>query len=147
MSNYFVTDTLRWSNDAEKNCDSLSYVKLKEIKLNQDLPVCRIKFDLKSAGTVHYAYAQIYKNGVAIGTAQSTYGTTYLTKSEDFTGFKAGDLIQIYAKEDAVSWPAFVQNFRLYFDYGINKAGGYDVTNPILTTWTFTTNPTNQDPA
>ena len=38
-------ETLRNSNDTEKSTQSSTYVKLKEVLLNADLPNCTIKFD------------------------------------------------------------------------------------------------------
>lgn len=134
LSLYFTpSENLKNSNDTQKYTHSQTYVKLKEIKLNQDLPACRIKFDLEGHSYVgeQYAYARIYKNGVAIGTERSVYmgatgATTSATFSEDFTGFVKGDLIQLYAYTpgDGNAYAA-VRNFRLYYDVGL----GISTTN------------------
>jgi len=71
-----------------------SYAKAKELIVGRD-GGARIVFTMlaNSGGT---AYGKIYKNGVAIGTERSTTSSTYVTFSEDFTGFVQGDLIQLY---------------------------------------------------
>ena len=113
--NSYPSETLRNSNDTERNINSLTYTKLKEIKLGFGLAKCRIKFDLR-ASTPYDVYAKIYKNGVAIGTERTPNSTTYQTFTEDFSDFAANDLIQLYARKtgDAV---VYVRNFRLYYDY------------------------------
>lgn len=55
----------------------------------------RIKFSLaKGGGTT--VYGQIYRNGVAVGTLQSTATSTGVEFSEDISGWSAGDLCQLY---------------------------------------------------
>ncbi len=111
-----ASDVLRISDDTEKSTTALSDTKLKEILLNEPLPACRIKFDLKASLT-DGAFGTIYKNGIAIGTPQSTSQVTYQTFSQDFTGFVATDKIQIYVLSGS-GLPAYVANFRIYYDVG-----------------------------
>lgn len=62
----------------------------------------RVSFNL-SSGTSSYVYAQIYINGVAVGTLRSSNNnTSFTTFTEDFT-VKKGDLIQIYARKTNTS--------------------------------------------
>lgn len=124
-----VSDVLKHSNDEEKSTLSDTYVKIKEIKLNANLPACRLKFDLH-AGTNETGYATVYKNDEAIGTEQSVVGTGYKTKSENFTDWVENDLIRIYAKcpESDIN-PACVKNMRIYYTEAAER-----------------TPPTNQDP-
>jgi hypothetical protein len=138
---FVASDTLRWNNDTERSTTSTSYVKLKEIKLNQDLPACRIKFDLKCSSNSSTAYAIIYKNGVAIGTECSNATTNYVNFSQDFTGFVSGDLIQIYAKN--TQYTTYVKNFALFFDYSVQTFNGISLVNYLPTVWNWTTQPTN----
>jgi len=115
-----ASDTLQFSNDTERHTASATYVKLKEILINEAINAVRIKFDLKvSAGSGIYVYGRIYKNGVAMGTERSTTSTSYVTFSEDFAGpFVAGDLIQLYGRKDTV-YECYVRNLRLYWDISI----------------------------
>jgi len=96
---YTASDTVRHSNDAEYNTNSLTYVKLKEILLNDDLPVFRVKFYLRTdVAASGFIYGRIYKNGVAEGAEITCNAVGWEEKSEDHLGFVAGDLLQIYVK-------------------------------------------------
>lgn len=61
----------------------------------------RITFELKGTWGAS-SIGQIYKNGVAFGTSQSTTNTSYDSFSEDLA-FTASDLIQLYIRSG--SWP------------------------------------------
>lgn len=116
-------DTLQFSNDAEASTGSGTYVKLREVEITEPTQTIRVKFDLKvnsAGGTV--AYGRIYKNGIAIGTEQTSVIATYATKSEDivFNGV-AGDLVQIYAKQTGGTL-AFERNLRVYYDTGYQES-------------------------
>lgn len=134
-----ASDTLKFSNDTDNNTMSLSYVKVKEIRLNENCPAVRIKFYLSNA--TRQGYGKIYKNGVAIGTerSKSQSGETF---SEDFTGFVAGDLIQLYAKASNGDDTANVSAFRLYFDRTIVNINDIPLITPLPVTFTFAPNST-----
>ena len=53
----------------------------------------RVRFDLVTSGT---ARAQIYKNGVAHGSAVSTASSTPVAYTQDISGWSPGDLLQLY---------------------------------------------------
>jgi hypothetical protein len=108
--------TLRNSNDAEKTTNSLAYAKIKETIIDHDMAGVRIKFDLKTSNVLGTATAAIYKNGAIVGTPQTDATGIYAVKSEDLTGFVAGDKIQIWAKISNALYLAKVQNFRFYYD-------------------------------
>ena len=140
-----VSETLKHSNDPSRPTSSDTYVKLKEMLLNADMSPMRLKFTL-SASVDHTVMGQIYKNGVAIGTEHTVTGTT-TTFSEDFTGWVAGDLIQIYAKRTAgATYTVTNSDMRLYYDIRLTAIFGDTLASPLLTTTTLTP-PTNQDPA
>ena len=143
-----VSANLRWSNDANKYSMSDSFVLIKEILLNEPLNVSRIKFDMCNFavdGTT--AHAQIYKNGVAIGTDQTSVNN-YFTKSQDFASLNAvaGDKIQVYGHGTS-GGGVNVMNFELFFDKTITAFGNALYTNVTLVTplavTAFGTNPTN----
>ena len=148
VSSIYVSDTLRNSNNALKETLSTSYVKVKEMLLNADLIACRIKFDLCVSTTLREAFGRIYKNGVAIGTQQSTSSDTFITYSQDFAGFVAGDLIQIYSKlsEELETNKARVQNMRFYYESQIMTLADETLVTPLPTTFDPTISVTNQDP-
>jgi len=93
-------------NAAERVISSAPYVKAKETKVSVS-GTFRIKFNIHGSGG--WVYGQIYRNGVAVGTEQSTISSTYVTYSEDIGGWTAGDLVQVYAKGDVS-----IQNFNIY---------------------------------
>jgi len=155
LANIFAFDTvasdnIRNSNDASKQTRMEDYTKIKEIKIDSDFigatKGVRVAFRLAASptgGTTRYA--KIYKNGSPIGTERSTtgLGTDY---DEDFSGFVAGDLIQVYAKSGSFSSGhyAVVSNFRLKYDYVISSILK-ELMTPLATTHAYPT--TNQDPA
>ncbi|GAI34201.1 unnamed protein product, partial [marine sediment metagenome] len=145
-----VSDTLRNSNDAEKNSTSSSYVNVKEVLLNKDLANCRLKFSLASSLIDKTAYAKVYKNGDLIGEERSTTITTWSTFSEDFAGWVSGDLIQIYAKRDFAGASAKVKDMRFYYDEDdkITEVGGEELDTPLglVSVRDPTISVTNQDP-
>lgn len=51
---------------------------------------------LRNSSWIATAYAMIYKNGVAVGTARSTAVAEWGEYTEDIA-FSVGDLIQVYA--------------------------------------------------
>lgn len=101
--------TLLLSSDAEKTGADVAMTKVKEFDLVAG-GVYTVVFELK-AGDANIAQATIYKNGVVLGTTQSTTGTTYVEKSEDL-GFGFGDSIELWAKKNT-STAYFVQNLRI----------------------------------
>ena len=113
-----ASDNLRASNDAVASITSSSYTKLKSITVPKHYysAILRVKFDMAEipAGGPT-AYGQVYKNGVAIGTEQSTTSGTYVTFSEDidFGELNEGDTIELWAKDDAGN-TAMVEHFRIY---------------------------------
>lgn len=133
----YASDTLRYSSDAEVSTASGTYTVVKTITLTQAVNAARIKFDIKSqAGVI--AYGKIYKNGVAIGTEQSTTGTSFATKSEDITiAAGIGDSIQLYGKNDDGIHEVYYRNFRIYYDGGqytnsaIVSSGEHTVTTTL----------------
>ena len=117
-----VSDTLQNSNDTERSTILTSYVKLKEIQINQKVSTgsnIRIKFDIKvlNGSTV---YGKLYRNGVPFGTEQLTSSGTYQTFSQDFNAgsWVIGDLIQLYIKSlhGGETYRAYCRNLRFYYD-------------------------------
>jgi hypothetical protein len=143
---YALSDTVIQSNDGAVSTSSLSWVKMKEIKIASVVTgnvgcqgsgtsfALRIKFDLKSSNSATSARGKIYRNGVAVGTEQHTSSTTYITYTEDITQpWTQNDLIQLYLLIDNSAYAAYAQNFRIC---------GVYVSNPILSS-TFPASYTN----
>lgn len=109
---YTAGDYLLFSNDAERNTISTSYVKLKEIKVFR-AGAYRIKFEMYGYSPITGVYARIYKNGAAVGTERLEESGAYVEYSEDIAGFAKGDVIQIYAKKIGTGY-TYIKNFRIY---------------------------------
>jgi hypothetical protein len=122
--------TIFIANDAEKSVLNVTvYTKLKEIKLVQTPDAAlKIYFELKSSNVAYTAYAQIYRNGVAVGTERSTTSTTYVAFTETVSGWADGDLLQIYAHTSGSGAAVYVHYLRVLaavkdisVDYSINQ--------------------------
>ena len=82
-----------FKNEVERSTTSTSAVKLKEVKWGSTGGTLTVKFSI--SGVTSNGYAQIYKNGSAVGTSRSN-AAGYVEYSENLT-FAEGDLIQVYA--------------------------------------------------
>jgi len=103
LRKYFLSDDVLISNDGVVTTTTgfSTPNKTKGITLTNTPDTIRISFafaplDSGSSGTVYY-YAQIYRNGGAVGTQRSLTGTlSYTTYSEDISGWSDGDELEIY---------------------------------------------------
>jgi hypothetical protein len=132
-----VFDTLQGISAAAEHTNNGAYVKLKEIRLDQDCPVLRVKFDFRKEyiNYSYYVHARIYLNGSPIGTERAKNNQTYTTYSEDFTaGYSDGDLIQLYVKDDGAYDYAQVRNFGIYASKNITDLDVYELVTPLQTT-------------
>ena len=108
-----VGDILEQNADTEAGgAYGVTWVKKKEIRLPR-AGAYRIKFDIKCTVKDETARGKIYRNGVAVGATQSTTSTSYTTKSEDISGWAAGDLCQLYECEVGTG-EVWCRNFRIY---------------------------------
>jgi len=87
--NYFVA-----GNFAEGTMQGTSPAKVQEIYIPRP-GTLRIKFSIAKAGGTT-VFGQIYRNGSAVGTLQSTTTSTGTQYSEDISGWSVGDLCQLY---------------------------------------------------
>jgi hypothetical protein len=140
-----ASDVLKNSDDADKTTNSTSYVKVKEVKVNEAFDgVMRIKFDLRSS-TSATSCAQIRKNGVAVGTEQCQAGSSWATFTEDLTlSLVADDLLQLYVKAGTATI-AHVQNFQFYYSNQVTLLNGETLESTLLVAKAAIST-TNQDP-
>jgi len=110
---YVASDNLKISADTERSMVGASYTKVKEVMVKR-FGTIRVKFDLKCDVTDD-SFGRIYVNGVAVGTERNNTTSSYVTYSEDIT-VKAGDLVQLYYKQDASGNSVYTRNFRIYYD-------------------------------
>lgn len=103
-------DVLTARADTERTTTSGSYTKLKEISVPSS-GTLRINWEMKTDSGSSAAYAKVYRNGSAVGVEQSTDQTTFQSKTDDVSGWSAGDLLQLYVHD--TSSTAHVQNFRV----------------------------------
>lgn len=115
-----ASDDLLKSDDTEEGESGTAYVKWKTITFDPAPAEAvktsgfRIKFDLRTTSDAHLAYGRVYKNGVAVGTEQSTNSETYVTKSEDIGNWEADDTIELWIKIAQAGITAIIKNFRIY---------------------------------
>jgi len=124
---YFITDRLIHSNDAEIGpASSFEYTLAKTISITTLNPlesILRIGFTLRNAPVEGGAsYAQIYKNGVAVGTervvvAIGETGGDSKTFVEDLQ-FTNGDTIELWYHWFGPT-DTYVSNLRIYGDKNI----------------------------
>jgi hypothetical protein len=107
-------DDLVISNATERNSTSATYSKMKEVTVGH-YGTLRIKFDMKCGGG-WTAYGKVYRNGVAVGTERSSASTSYLTYSEDISGWSPGDLCQVYGHVNGGSEGVSIRNLNIYSD-------------------------------
>jgi len=126
------SDTVKNSNDSAKYTNSTTYVKLKEIKINEQIEGCRVWFTISTPNATYWAYGKIYKNGSPIGTERSTNSVSGQEFSEDFASIdlQPNDLLQLYCHCDP-SGQVATSRFRI----------GYEIDPTSVTKST-----TNQDP-
>ena len=99
------TEPLLAALDSEDSTANTTYIKVKEITLNQD-SVLYVTFSLKNTNAGDNAYGRIYKNGVAYGTERSMTGSSYVDFSESLS-FSKGDNLQLYIRtsnSDNYAW-------------------------------------------
>jgi hypothetical protein len=116
-----VSDVLKNSHDVEVDTAStgVSYVKVKTMTFTYGIKGnLRVKFDWKSNNGSYTVYGRIYKNGVALGTADGGVNTTYQTFSEDIDvgTIAAGETLELWGKAEHASAHVLLQHFRCYYD-------------------------------
>lgn len=122
---YSASDILIISDDSEESHNTASYVKVKEFDpipddMFSDGSTLRIKFDMKSS-IAALVYGRIHRNGVLVSPVHSTGSTTYVTFSDNILGWSAGDLIQLYTNSFDVGRTVYIENFRVYGDFGFKS--------------------------
>jgi len=115
---YAAGDDILVAADTARTDITGVFTKKKEIQLLRGGTI-RVKFDLMTDSPAKLASAQVYKNGVAYGTLQSTYSTTFVTIAEDISGWAPGDLVQLYMKIETPIFTATVANFRICVSHGV----------------------------
>ena len=123
---------LLYSSLEEVSTTSETWVKLKEIQV-EEKRIYRIKFKLRTSDANYPSSGVIRKNGVEVGTQQTTASTSYVEYSEDIAGWVAGDLLQIYGKVYS-GGTCYIKDLEVYISkikWGMHS-GGFNDVQPIL---------------
>jgi len=109
MGDKFVTEI----QDIARYGEEAVYTKVKEITLIGSGELT-ISFDLATdnGGSGDSSAGRIYRNGVAIGTERNTNNTSFVTYTEEISGWSNGDKIQIYCKTNDIRYK--IKNFIIY---------------------------------
>jgi len=122
-----ASNTIQYSDDGVDFTNSPAYILLNEVTVTENyIGSWRITFELSGTtfgGIPFTGVAKIYKNDVAIGTERQVSGGGFTQFDEDFTNISivSGDRIQLYARVSTVQF-AYIQNFRVKFDYDYANA-------------------------
>jgi len=114
------------AENGEELHNNTTYTKEKEFDpIPDDIfsndSVLSIMFTLKSQAGFVTVYGRIYRNGVAVGTEQSTVNTNYVPYYETISGWSAGDLIQLYTRTTNASYSVYANNFIVRGDPGFKS--------------------------
>lgn len=108
-----TTNEIQATADTERTTSSNTYVKLKDISINNIGGVIHTTFDLKTDNGANAAFGRVYVNDIAVGTERTTTSTSFVTFVEDIT-VVAGDNVQIYAHTTSGD-VARIQNYQIGF--------------------------------
>ncbi len=112
-----ASSVVRESHDAEFHDYSSLFHKVKTITYTYGGPsVAKVSFDIKAvSGLVR---GRVYKNGLALGTDQSTSLTSYTTKTENLTlNLAPGDTLELWIRTQTGLDDCYVRNFRVSYDF------------------------------
>ena len=115
LKQYAISSVVLHGHDAEGSSTSTTYVKVKTITISVLAPtpiVIRTYFEMRRGAGVDYVYGRIYKNGVAVGTEQSTNSTAFPSSTEDLS-FAEGDTLELWVNRGAATDAVHYRNFRV----------------------------------
>jgi len=102
------------------------YVKIKEAHIGH-AGTLRISFDLKGDGLGgHDAWARVYRNGTPVGIEREHSPNSYVTFTEDISGWSVGDAIQLYYRATGSGAFVSIRNFRISVDTVYDTAVSMD---------------------
>jgi len=106
-------------NDSEQTTTETEWTKVKEMRIDGKLPIVRTAFFMRPAVYGTTVYGRVYKNGVPIGTIQSSIADAFVEMAEELGPWNPGDRYQIYACTSDPAVPCRVQWQRLGYDLDI----------------------------
>jgi hypothetical protein len=131
-----VSDLVVFSNDTERSTTSTSFVKLKEIELNENVTRCRVRVEARAndvGGGINYRDVALYVNGTIVGSSQGiTSGYTFYS-FDITTPLVSGDYIQIYGRRSGTAIPTLlVRNMQICSDTEITTLKGFTILSPLI---------------
>lgn len=108
-------------NDTTHGTSNTAYVKLKEMKINEALPVIFVMFSIRSNNASQLAYGMVYKNGAGAGPEHSTTATIDITFMDQIGAWAVNDLCQIYGKATS-GYQCWISNQRLGYAVDIVRS-------------------------
>ncbi|MBA7513320.1 hypothetical protein ES705_05335 [subsurface metagenome] len=144
-----VSTNSRNMNVTERTTSSSTYVKVKEMKINEVTGRMNVHFGLLATeGGAKSVQGKIYKNGSPIsGNEWSTSNLiTWEYFEEAIDACAVNDLIQIYAKKRGVDEVAKVKDMTLRYDRALSIVWGETLTTPLPTVLQTPFSVTPQDP-
>jgi hypothetical protein len=108
--------TVRQSDDSYVTTNSLTYVKVKELTLADDILGMCVNFTMTSSGGAYHASVAVYKNGSIIGDPRMDVNGFYTKFSQNFGNVVAGDKIQLYACTNNALDTTEITNFEICWD-------------------------------
>lgn len=118
---YELADNVLEADDSVVSETGTSWVKSHEhvmvepgwMTILTSLPTTlRIYFELRSIDGA-YAYGKVRRNGSAVGTERSTTSSSWVSYTEDISGWDIDDKIQLYIKSGFDGYEMQAQNFRV----------------------------------
>jgi len=98
LTQYAAGDVIAAIQNTNNNMSGSGYVKLFEYIINRGGALRLKSTVLVASGT---GYFQIYRNGAAVGVAQTTTSTTGVELTMDVSGWSSGDKVQFYFKHSS----------------------------------------------
>jgi hypothetical protein len=129
-----LSNVIVFQNNTQRSTTSTSFVKLKEIQLNEAVTQCRLRFRSwvsTGSGGDTYREAAVYLNGSIVGSAISVSSNSSVIWTHDFTTpLSSGDLIQIYGRRSGTAVPEiFVEDMHICYTTLITEIKGLIISS------------------
>jgi len=109
------SDDVIHSNNAQQSTESITYDKVKEIIVYENLKGLRVSWEFMGSDGFADSYTKIYVNGIAVGVEKFIHGDVYTLVSDDISDLSFGDLLQIYGHRTGDLDACFVKNMVISY--------------------------------
>ncbi len=137
------SNNLTYADNSSTVVSNPSYILLKSIIITQNISgIQNTSFMMRTISFGSTAYGKIYKNGVPIGTEQSstTSGGPFDTFTENITqSWNVGDTFELWGYR--TTFAGYVQNFQMSYDIVtypfqlLSPTNGSTITSPVTLIW------------